>query len=85
MADGKKQKRGSAYDIIADKVGLVPNCREDDNLFQLRFIAIFTLLSVVVGGAWLGPEIGIVVGFLIGVVGGGILSGIILLVIGLLR
>ena len=39
-----------AYDGFADKVGLVPNVRAKDNLFQGVFVAVTTILGAAVLG-----------------------------------
>jgi hypothetical protein len=79
--------RGS-YDAIADKVGLVPNLRVKDNLYQGVAVAVLTLAGATVG-FFLGPaterSLGIGLGALAGLVVGGLLSGLVLMVVGLLR
>jgi len=78
------------YDAFADKVGLVPNVRLKDNLIQGLVVAAFTLL-----GAWLGPALipsdwglgsmAVGLGALAGLLCGGFVSGLVLMILGLLR
>lgn len=74
-----------SYDRFADRVGLIPNVRAKDNLFQAKFVGV----SVAVGGgvfSLLGgwPQ-GTLAGALIGLVLGGFASGLILMIRGLRR
>ena len=76
---------GAAYNIMADKIGGVPNIREKDNLYQAGAIGVFTVIGAIIGwfaGAW--PE-GILLGTVGGLIVGVLLSGTVLMVIGLIR
>ncbi len=44
--------RSSALQDVADKVGLLPNFRKQDNLFQLKWVAIGTVGDAVVLQLW---------------------------------
>lgn len=76
---------GKRYDEIADKVGLVPNVRKKDNLYQglavLCTMAITTPLGFFFGG-W---PMGVLSGVFAGLVIGGFVSGLVLMILGMLR
>lgn len=78
----------ASYDAIADKVGLVPNLRVKDNLYQGVVVAVFTLVGAMVG-FFLAPatnrSLGVGLGAVAGLVVGGLLSGLVLMVLGLVR
>ena len=79
-----------AYHTIADTVGGVPNLRGKDNAFQAVFVAVSiaigggigALLALAGGGDW---TIGALIGGVIGLFGGTLLSGLVLMVKGWLR
>ena len=71
------------YQRVADKIGLVPNLRRQDNLYQGLAVLGFVVAGALVGLAW-GPW-GIYGGALIGLATGGFISGFVLMVLGLLR
>ena len=83
------------YDRIADKVGLVPNVRKKDNLYQGICVLAFTVIGMTVGWLWDGAAIRdvvgdswpirMVIGALVGLVVGALLSGLIIMVLGYLR
>jgi len=77
------EKPSAAYDQVADKVGRVPNVRLKDNLIQLAVVAIATPLGAVVG--WLVGRTGTaaILGAAGGLVAGALLSGLVLMVAGL--
>jgi membrane associated rhomboid family serine protease len=79
------EKPSAAYDQVADKVGMVPNVRLKDNLIQLAVVAIATPLGAVVG--WLVGRCGMAAffGAVGGLVAGALLSGLVLMVAGLVR
>jgi hypothetical protein len=73
------------YNLLADKVGGIPNVRKKDNLYQAAAIGVFLIVGVVVGGCvgeW--PE-GVLLGGLAGLIAGTLISGAVLTVIGLCR
>lgn len=73
------------YNLLADKIGGVPNIRKKDNLYQAVAIGVFLIVGVVAGG-FLGewPE-GVLLGGLAGLIAGTLISGAVLAVIGLCR
>ena len=75
----------ATYNLLADKIGGVPNVRKKDNLYQAAAIGVFLIVGVVVGG-FLGewPE-GVLLGGLAGLIAGTLISGAVLTVIGLCR
>lgn len=82
-----------SYHTIAETVGGIPNLRGKDNAFQAVFVALsiaigggigalLVLVGLVPGGNWI---IGAVVGGVIGLFGGTLVSGLVLMVKGWLR
>lgn len=70
--------RSGALQDVADKVGLLPNFRKQDNLFQLKWVAIGTALGAVVLQVWnplSGAPFG--VGLLLGAIGGMLVATVI--------
>ena len=72
------------YEVMADKVGLVPNVRKKDNVFQAVFTAAFAVVGTLIGLIWQGG-VGALWGALAGIVVGGVISGVILCGVGLAR
>ncbi len=73
------------YNLLADKIGGVPNVRKKDNLYQAAAIGVFVIVGVIVGaclGEW--PQ-GVLLGGLAGLIAGTLISGAVLTVIGLCR
>lgn len=83
-AGATRAPAGSTYDVLQDKVGLVPNVRMKDNLIQAAVTAIAVVLGLAVGGVAGGKE-GALAGVLGGLVLGGLGSGFVLMIVGLLR
>jgi apolipoprotein N-acyltransferase len=94
--DATNAGAGAQYDRIADKVGLVPNVRKKDNLYQGLCVLAFVIIGAAAAGLfWDGAAIReflgdslpirLVVGALAGLVAGALLSGAVLLVLGLKR
>ncbi|MCC6897323.1 MAG: hypothetical protein IT377_00030 [Polyangiaceae bacterium] len=73
-----------AYHRLADTVGLVPNIRRKDNLLQAAIVGGGTLPCVAIGAIWAGGR-GALIGALIGLVGFGLISGLVIMVLGLVR
>ncbi len=73
------------YNLLADKIGGVPNLRKKDNLYQAAAIGVFLIVGVVVGGVLGEWPQGVLVGGLAGLIGGTLISGAVLTVIGLCR
>ena len=73
------------YNRIADKVGLVPNVRKKDNLYQAVCVGAFLLVGVAVGWFSGGWPFGVLLGALAGLVVGTVSSGLVIMVLGLLR
>ena len=83
------------YNEFADRVGLVPNVRKKDNLYQGIFVLAFTFIGLAVGWFWDGAPIRevlgdnwpsrVVFGALAGLVVGTLLSGLVIMVLGFLR
>ena len=87
------------YNIIADKVGFVPNVRRSDNLLQAKIIGGIVAVCAVVGLIWgggaghrnpdcglgMGLGVGTGLGVVAGLVVGLLVSGLVLGIIGLKR
>ena len=74
-----------AYNLIADKIGGLPNLRKKDNLYQAAAVGGFLVIGVVVGAIVRGWPEGVLAGALVGLVVGILLSGSVLMIIGLRR
>ena len=75
----------ATYNLLADKIGGVPNVRKKDNLCQAITVGVFLIVGVIVGwfaGEW--PE-GVLLGALGGLVAGTLISGMVIMVLGLRR
>ena len=73
----------ATYNLLADKIGGVPNIRKKDNLYQAITVGVFLIIGVIVGwfaGEW--PE-GVLLGALGGLIAGTSISGAVFLVLGL--
>ncbi|MDB4934034.1 MAG: hypothetical protein JWP87_1006 [Labilithrix sp.] len=75
----------SDYEKVADKVGLVPNVRRKDNVYQAAAVAGTTVIAAIVGLIYGGWPVGALAGALAGLVVSGFLSGLVLMIIGLGR
>ena len=83
------------YNRIADKVGLVPNVRKKDNLYQGVCVLASTVIGMTAGWFWDGAAIRdvvgdgwvlrMIVGGLVGLVVGALVSGLIIMVVGFRR
>ena len=83
------------YNEFADRVGLVPNVRKKDNLYQGIFVLAFAVIGMAAGWFWDGAlirdvlgdswPIRVVIGALVGLVVGALLSGLVIMVLGFLR
>jgi hypothetical protein len=75
----------ATYNLLADKIGGVPNLRKKDNLYQAATVAVFSIIGVVVGwsvGGW--PE-GVLLGVVGGLIAGILISGVVIMVLGFRR
>ena len=83
------REAAAAYNIIADKIGGLPNVRKKDNIYQAAAIGALTVIGAIVGwfvGAGHGAgQFGALLGTVGGLIVGVLLSGTVLMVIGLLR
>ncbi len=90
-AGPRQQSSGlDTYNTVADTVGMVPNIRWKDSLFQLVFIVVFVVIGVGVtlAAGWpaaAGRTMHILVGAVLGFIIGGVLSGAVLMVVGWVR
>ena len=73
------------YNLLADKIGGVPNVRKKDNLYQAAAIGVFLIVGVIVGWAVGGWPEGVLLGVLGGLIAGILISGVILMIVGLWR
>jgi hypothetical protein len=74
-----------AYEIVADVVGGVPSLRWKDNLIQGLSILGSVILGMAVGWLIAGEWWGLLVGAFCGLLGGMLLSGIVLMILGWVR
>ena len=82
-ASGRESR--AIYNILADKIGGVPNVRKKDNLYQAVTVGVFLIVGVIVGWAVGGWPEGVLLGVLGGLIAGILISGVILMIIGLWR
>jgi uncharacterized membrane protein YfcA len=75
----------ATYNFVADKIGGIPNIRKKDNLYQAVAIAVFSLIGMIVGGFVGGWPEGVMLGALGGLVAGTLISGSVLMIVGLRR
>ncbi len=81
----ENEKNQSGYETFAQTVGVVPSLNVRDNLYQGIFVAVCTLL-LALGGLLMFRSIeAALVGALIGLIGSGLLSGLVLMVLGIVR
>lgn len=75
------------YNVVADKVGLVPNIRGKDNLYQAIAVAVCIVLGALLGllldADSVATRLGL--GALAGLIVGGFGSGLVLMIFGLVR
>jgi hypothetical protein len=72
----------ASYHEFADKVGLVPNVRKKDNLYQGIAVVAGLALGALAGSWWKGSTEAALLGALVGLVGATLVSGLVLLVVG---
>jgi hypothetical protein len=81
----RRDAASDAYEIVADVVGGVPSLRWKDNLIQGLSILAAILGGALIGWAVAGEWWGALTGAFAGLVGGLILSGVVLMVFGWVR
>lgn len=91
----RKSGTNSDYDLMADKVGFLPNVRKKDNLYQGLCIAVCVIIGMIAGWFWDGglireivgneAPLRILVGGAAGLIVGTLASGLFLMVLGLRR
>ena len=79
-----RPKAGETYQKVADTIGLVPNARWKDNLYQGFAVLVIAGIGVLIGFLLDGGE-GALAGLLLGLVAGLLLSGAVLMVVGWVR
>ncbi|NRA56553.1 MAG: hypothetical protein HRU13_00285 [Phycisphaerales bacterium] len=84
----KPRKQAETHEIIAD-VAIGPNLRVKDNVFQAAFILVSIAIAVGIGAfvapQEVGPAWGAVMGGIVGLIAGALLSGGLLMVYRLFR
>ena len=75
----------ATYNFIADKVGGVPNLRKKDNLYQAVTVGLFLVIGLIVGWAIGGWPEGVLLGAVGGLIAGILISGLVLMILGLCR
>lgn len=93
--DATSSGAGAQYDRIADTVGLIPNLRKKDNLYQGLCVLAFVIIGMAVALFWDGAAIRdslgdslpvrLLLGAFAGLVLGVLISGAIILVLGFRR
>lgn len=69
---------------VADTVGLVPNVRKKDNLYQGAIVGGGTLLLAIIG-YFVDGGIGALAGAAVGLIGLGLITGLVIMVLGWIR
>jgi len=85
MSTPEPNRAVEQYHEIADTVGLVPNVRKKDNVIQGIAVAGTTVVGVAIGAVVGGTTEAALIGALGGLVVGGFVSGLVLMVVGLVR
>ena len=85
MSTPEPNRTVEQYHEIADTVGLVPNVRKKDNVIQGIAVAGTTVVGVAIGAVVGGATEAALIGALGGLVVGGFVSGLVLMVVGLVR
>ena len=78
-------KPDATYHLLADKIGGVPNFRKKDNFYQAAGIGVAIVIGSLTGGFIDGWPRGVFLGALGGLIGGTLISGIVLMIVGFLR
>ncbi len=90
-ADGRSGPTGSApgpdntFELFVDKIGGVPNVRKMDNLLQAAAVVAGTIVGAIAGWLVGGWPMGPLIGGLVGMTAGLLVSGVVLMIVGLLR
>ncbi|KAF0241907.1 MAG: hypothetical protein FD180_4197 [Planctomycetota bacterium] len=83
-ADPGRSGGEQVYNLLADKVGFVPNVRGKDNVIQGISVAAALLIGAGIG-FFLHGGFGAIVGGVTGMVAGLLISGAVLAIVGLVR
>lgn len=79
------KERPARLEWMADKVGLVPDLRKKENLYQGICVLAFTVVGAFIGNSRAAWPSGVMLGAVGGLAAGTILSGFVILVLGLIR
>jgi hypothetical protein len=79
------REHDAIYNIVADKIGGVPNIRKKDNLYQAATVGVSLIIGLIVGWAVGGWPEGVLLGALGGLIAGILISGAVLMIVGLCR
>lgn len=74
----------SQYQQVAETVGMVPSLNARDNLLQGVFVGLVTVLAFIVGHVTGGTQTALVF-MLAGMIASGLISGVVLMVVGMFR
>jgi len=85
MSEKPKKNEGGTMETLADTVGLVPNIKKNDNLIQGAVVGGGTLLAAVGTYIVTGNTEQVLVATAISLIVLGILSGLVLMVLGWVR
>ncbi|MBX3170365.1 MAG: hypothetical protein KF760_23365 [Candidatus Eremiobacteraeota bacterium] len=78
------EQKQSTYQTVAETVGMIPSLNKNDNLYQGIFVLVVSLASFAVGCGLGGSQVGLVF-LLLGLIGSGLLSGLVLMILGFVR
>jgi hypothetical protein len=74
----------SQYQQVAETVGMVPSLNARDNLIQGAFVGLVTILAFIMGHVTGGAQTALVF-MLAGLISSGLISGVVLMVVGMVR
>lgn len=81
----RPETKGEKYQTVAETVGLIPSVRWKDNLYQGIAVGVTGLVGVIVGWLASGTREAVLGGLAAGLFVGFVVSGLVLLVVGLVR
>ena len=84
-ATASDRGRDATYNLLADKIGGVPNLRKKDNVYQGATVGAFLIIGLIVGWAVGGWPEGVLLGAVGGLIAGILISGLVLMILGLCR
>ncbi len=83
--ENQESPQMSDYQKVAETVGMVPSLNVRDNVLQGIFVGLVTVLGFIFGYATGGSTQTALVYMLVGLMGSGLLSGVFLMILGMMR